>query len=65
MNARDHLLDSLVAERYGRSLWWHVPPPPQLETVAALLWDDSEATTARRRREMVADFGLVRDEVSA
>lgn len=62
MNARDELLVELTAERYSRSVWWHVPPPRQTATEAAVTWDDSEATCARRRRLMAADFATMRDE---
>lgn len=65
MTARDELLDSLTAERYGHSRWWNVPPPRQQASEAAVTWDDSEATCARRRRQMAADYARFRDESEA
>lgn len=46
MTTRQEVLDALIAERYGPSLWWKAPEPP----------DDSEVAQRRRRRLMAEDF---------
>lgn len=43
---RDAVVDALVAERYGRPLWWETPAPEP----------DTLVATAERRRRMAADF---------
>jgi hypothetical protein len=51
---RQEVLDALVAERYGPSLWWKTPEPP----------DDSELAQRWRRRLMEQDFEATKEETA-
>lgn len=46
---RQDVLDAMLAERYGRSIWWHRKADEDAD-------DDSDLATARRRRAMAEDF---------
>lgn len=55
----DPIVAMMLAERYGKSLWWKAPPKewtPRPVTVPE--HDNSEATCARRRRLMAEDFTI-------
>lgn len=51
---RQEVLDALLCERYGPSLWWKTPEPP----------DDSELAQRWRRRLMEQDFEAAREETA-
>lgn len=49
MSARDEVVDALIAERYGPSLWWKTPAKEQQDDEPN---PDDDVTTARRRRQL-------------
>lgn len=50
MSALDDVIDALMAERYGPSLWWATDVPEL---------DDTELTTSIRRKKMADDFSAL------
>lgn len=68
MNGREEVLDALLRERYGKSLWFRTRPENKVSKPIGddlPSWDDSEATCARRRRHLVWGFKHDDDDESA